>query len=160
MKRARWLAMLSVLATTGCLATFGRASAAPLQPVQVSDVVLTFGESGKADLSFVATVTPESDLFIATEVQWELWLDGRYFAAGVWRVEVPLVQGAPTHLPIRTPLVFRPGPVKNETMPVSVGLKGFVVGQTRVRSMRESFSWQEVQWVAGSPVWDTGKLFP
>ena len=141
MKHARWLAPLLIF-VTGCLAAGSRVSPAPPQPIQVSNVVLTFGESGKADLSFVVTVTPETDLSVATEVQWELWLDGRYFGAGVWRVEVPLAQGGPTRLPVRTPLVFRPGPVKNETMPLSVGLKGFVAGETRVRSVRELFSWQ------------------
>lgn len=156
MKRAHGLAVLAVFAT-GCVAASNRVSPAPPQPIAVSDVVLTFNESGKADLSFVVTVTPDSDLAVATEVQWELWLDGRYFGAGVWRVEMPLAQREQTQLPVRTPLVFRPGPVKNETMPVSVGLKGFVVGQTTLRSMREAFSWQEVQWVAGSPVWDTGR---
>lgn len=142
----------------GCASTTSsRWGTAETSTVRVDEVVLAFGESGKADLAFTLAATRESALRQANEVQWELWLDGRYFAAGIWRAEVELKTGEETKWQVKAPLIFRPGPVKNESMPVSVGVKGFLVGSTGLRTLREAFARQEVLWVAGSPVWDSGK---
>lgn len=151
------LALLLALTGLGCrTGESARAKGESAQPTAlgVEGVELKFLDSGKADLAFTLVTPPETKLRQSNEVQWELWLDGRYFAAGVWRADVALPQGQTSRIKVSSPLVFRPGPVKNELMAHSVGVKGYLVGSTGVGTARVAFAEQQVLWLAGTPAWD------
>ena len=98
------------------------------EAVRVEDVRLRFesGERGEVELSFSAR-SPALQAGAYTEVTWELWLGGRWFAAGTQAMAEPAPTGQPHTFRIRAPLVFRrTQPADEAPTPVDVAIRGAV----------------------------------
>lgn len=57
-------------------------------------------------------------------LSWELWLQGKWFAAGVQQLGESVSPGEVRELRVTLPLAFRPMPMTTEPTPLLVGLRG------------------------------------
>jgi hypothetical protein len=140
---------LAVLAT-GCRTTL---PAARSQAVEVRSVEASFSGADRGELKLSLEVeNPQTLTGELTRVAWELWLNGRWFAAGLQAVNEPLTGRQLKTLELTLPVVFRHLEVRTDPTIVEVGVRGGVdlhFGGVSFRLPFESIRRLEVQ---GAPV--------
>lgn len=124
--RATTAAVLLVpLVLAGC--GHVRAQSALLRAT-VERVELSFASESEGELAVTLQVDPlRRSAGTFERVEWELWLDGRWFAAGTQALEVRIAERAPTEVRFTAPLHFRPTPLSTEPKRMDVGVRGVVI---------------------------------
>ena len=100
---------------------------APRAPVEVTAVEASFSGPDRGELKLSLRVdNPQNLDGVLTRVAWELWLGGRWFAAGIQGVNEPLAGRQLKTLDFTLPLVFRHLEVRPDPTNVEVGVRGGV----------------------------------
>jgi hypothetical protein len=96
-------------------------------PVQVRSVGASFSSENHAELK-LSLLVPNPTLVVgeAVQVSWELWLQGRWFAAGTRALHEPLPATQTRELSLSFPMAFRTLTVTREPTPLQVGVRGSI----------------------------------
>ncbi len=110
----------------------------PPLPVEVEELELRFegDNAGLLELS-LSVLNPSTQAATASEVDWELWVEGRRFATGMQSVAVPVPPGERARVQLQIPLAFRRRTLVTELRPVELGVRGEVaVGERPLKFER------------------------
>lgn len=132
------MSMASRFAIAGaavCLAVFVsacprslRAADAAEHAVRVTGLRAEFtpGDRGEFQLDLsVANPSPQAGAL--TDVQWEVWIGNRWFAAGTQQIAEPLPLNEPHQFTVTVPVVFRRTvPAVEEPVSIELGVRGGV----------------------------------
>lgn len=98
---------------------------APEEAVQVEQVTLAFAAEDRGEATFrLAVENPASTAVELSEVQWELWLEGRRFAAGARLLQQTVPAHAAAVVEVPASLVFRRMELLRGPRHVRVALRG------------------------------------
>lgn len=141
-----------VLLLSGCAGP--RLQVATLQPgeVLVQGLEVAFNEPGNGELKLELVLEGVGEPVQAQAVDWELWLDNRYFAAGVEQVAVEVAPRGETALPLKLPLHFPKLPQAGEAQRLKVSARGGVVLRGGAREERHPFQASVHRSVERAPV--------
>ncbi len=125
---------------------------------EVSSLSLRFPEPDVGELSFVvAMLNRTTNAGTILEVDYELWLDGRWFAAGRQRVSTVLPLDGAASVELKVPLAFRRVGYQSETRSVQVGLRGGALVSFGGEERRLRFEEVRRMSVVGAPEWETAE---
>ncbi len=152
MPRSRVQLALLWLLAAGCAGP--RLQAATLQPgeVLVQGLDVAFDEPGSGELTLELVMEGVGEPVQAQAVDWEVWLDNRYFAAGVEQVTRQLPVAGETPLLLKFPLHFPKVPVAGEPQRLKLSIRGGVVLRGGTREERYPFEVSVFRRVERAPV--------
>ena len=139
---------MNALRPTGlALAALLSACATPtlaVQPVAPGEVLVErlevqFDEPGRGALRLGLVAHGVGEPVQAQSVDWELWLDNRYFAAGVGQVDVAVPASGETQVTLELPLVFPKLPASAEPSRLQLSTRGGLVLRGGTREERHPF---------------------
>lgn len=139
-----WIARLVLAATVGAAVTGcrrGVAAGGVEDPVRVESVRARFteGDRGDFDIDFAVENRSGSEASV-TAIQWEVWLGGRWFAAGTLALSEALPPRAAGRFTATLPVVFRrSGAARSEPTSIEIGVRGQLVVDTGGRVQRLAF---------------------
>ena len=134
------LPAILLLLAAGCAAPRSRVTQAFPGEVQVRGLALSFDEPGAGRLQFELSLEGVGEPAEAQAVDWELWLDNRYFAAGAEKVALAVPPQGEVSLPLQLQLHFPKMPVAGEPQRLKVSTRGGVVLRGGAREERHPFS--------------------
>jgi hypothetical protein len=145
------LALLSVL-LSGCVAQ--TLATQPVVPgeVWVETLEVRFDEPGRGLLRLGLLANGVGEPVQAQSVDWELWLDNRYFAAGVEQVDVAVAASGETPVSLALPLVFPKLPASSEPQRLQLSTRGGVVMRGGAREERHPFQGSVKATLANAPL--------
>lgn len=143
---------LALALLAGCAGS--RLQVATLQPgeVLVQGLEVAFFEPGSGELTLELVMEGVGEPVQAQAVDWELWLDNRYFAAGVEQVMRELPVAGETPLVLKFPLHFPKVPVAGEPQRLKLSTRGGVVLRGGTREERHPFEVSVFRRVERAPV--------
>jgi hypothetical protein len=121
--------MMSVLALSGCQSP-GKLRLAEERRyvVELQSLSATFPSADHGEFKVALDVENREPIAGAvTSVSWEIWLHGRWFAAGTQAVSQPLPLRGTSVIQLTLPVVFRRLQVTPEPTALEVGLRGGVI---------------------------------
>jgi hypothetical protein len=132
--------LAAALLCAGCAGRFGkRQPAAPLELVRVREVAASFSPDGRASFRVRLDVdNPEQAAGSLNALDWEVWIQGRWFAAGTESLAEPLPRGG-RELKVELPVVFRRLSVKPGLSSLEVGVRGRLEGSVDGNTVRLPF---------------------
>lgn len=147
------LAILAVMLSQGCLRGVAPDGAEDQVSVESVDVRLEPGERGELVLGVSLPRAPSGPTAI-TGIQWELWLDDRWFATGDNVLPEPLpVEGSAHGAQLTMPFVFRrASPSNGVAREVGAGVRGYLLLQVDGDTRRWPFQDRRRVRVANAPV--------
>ncbi len=102
-------------------------SPAPRAPIEVAALAADFPGPDHGEVRLTLDVdNPEGVDAEAKEVTWEVWLEGRWFAAGLLEVRAALPAHRRTLIALQLPVVFKRLEVRPEPASVEVAVRGAV----------------------------------
>jgi hypothetical protein len=111
------------LLTAACAAPLLRQASAQ-EPVTVQDVQVSFVSENRAQFRLALDVSnDERGAGQVRQLDWELWLQGRWFAAGTRTMSDALPHGRDA-ISVELPVVFRRMPLQQGAVPLEVGVRG------------------------------------
>ena len=110
--------------------------------MEVQPLSLRFEEAEQGELRIPLRLTLQKTTSF-TAASWELWLDGRWFAAGTQALSVEAKRGEGTEVVLVCPLAFRRLPASPDVRPVEVGVRGILEEKQSGRG--DSFSFRSRQ---------------
>ena len=141
-----------LLLLSGCAGS--RLQVATLQPGQVlvQGLDVAFFDPGNGELTLELVMEGVGEPVQAQTVDWELWLDNRYFAAGVEQVALALPAAGEMPLRLKFPLHFPKVPVAGEPQRLKLSTRGGVVLRGGAREERHPFEVSVSRRVERAPV--------
>jgi hypothetical protein len=128
---------------------------APVDPVAVRGVTARFLPQGEADFECDFEVTnPEHAAGSLNGAEWEIWVQGRWFAAGTLQLAEPL-PAAGRELKVDLRVLFRRIAVKPGPSSLELGLRGGLNGSVDGNSVRLTFQRTLTVASQGAPVFGT-----
>ncbi|MGA9522997.1 MAG: hypothetical protein WBV82_16130 [Myxococcaceae bacterium] len=121
------LALAVILLLSGCARSIGPDQ--DNEPVRVESIEARFepGDRGELVLSLSVEGPGREGTYVAG-LQWELWLDNRWFAAGTHRLAEPLPSEGRHAFTVEIPIVFRrAAPASGSATEIEVGVRGGLV---------------------------------
>ncbi|MBM4379360.1 MAG: hypothetical protein FJ086_08680 [Deltaproteobacteria bacterium] len=151
MSPLRTALLLAALGMTGC-----RGPVLAVQPVAPGEVLLEtlevrFDEPGRGQLKLGLAANGVGEPVQAQSVDWELWLDNRYFAAGVEQVDVALPASGEVPVTLELPLHFPKLPASAEPQRMQLSARGGLVLRGGAREERHPFQGSVKATVARAP---------
>ncbi|MHB8874041.1 MAG: hypothetical protein ACYC8T_10180 [Myxococcaceae bacterium] len=122
-----WRALLLCLwvALAGCRTVAPQV--APRGPVEVTAIAASFTGADRGELGLTLEVeNREAIAVVVSRVTWELWLGGRWFAAGTQGVGTELSAGERRVIELTMPLAFRRLEVRAEPANLDAAVRGGV----------------------------------
>ncbi|MFZ5471590.1 MAG: hypothetical protein ACOZIN_19365 [Myxococcota bacterium] len=117
------LLVILALGVAGCRTSQHAAK----DPVQVAVLQLSFPEAERGEIELSLDLeNSEPRAGAVSAVWWELWLGGRFFAAGTQGVQQVLPLGGHARLELALPVVFRHAAQDPQTTAFDVGVRGRV----------------------------------
>jgi hypothetical protein len=148
----RLLSAAVALLLFGCVGpTLATQPVAPGE-VWVERLEVRFDEPGRGLLQLGLLANGVGEQVQAQSVDWELWLDNRYFAAGVEQVDVVVAAAGETKVSLELPLVFPKLPVASEPARLQLSARGGVVLRGGTREERHPFQGSVKAAVARAPL--------
>jgi len=152
MSRGLRLTAVAALLLSAC-----RGPASSVQPVTPGEVRVhaldvRFDEPGRGQLQLGLVVTGVGEPLQAQSVDWELWLDNRYFAAGVEQVDVALPPVGEAAVALALPLHFPKLPASVEPLRLHLSARGGLVLRGATREERHPFQGSVKATVARAPL--------
>jgi hypothetical protein len=130
---------------------------APVDPVAVRAVSARFLPQGEADFECVFDVdNPEHAAGSISGAEWEIWIQGRWFAAGTLLMAEPL-PAAGRELKVDLRVLFRRIAVKPGPASLELGLRGGLNGSVDGNSVRLTFQRTLTVASQGAPVFGTSE---
>ena len=140
----------------GC-AGYRIAHAAPVNPVAVRGVTARFLPQGEADFECDFDVAnPQHAAGSINGAEWEIWVQGRWFAAGTLQLAEPL-PAAGRELKMDLRVLFRRIAVKPGPSSLELGLRGGLNGSVDGNSVRLTFQRTLTVASQGAPVFSTSE---
>ncbi len=150
----RRLALIASLLLTGCVHSLG--TARDEEPVRVETIDARFepGDRGELVLDF-AVQSPGGDGLSVGGLQWELWLENRWFAAGTHELSEPLPSSGVHSFRVTIPIVFRrAAPGSTSPSELEVGVRGGLVFQSPGGAWNQPFATRRRLKVQNAPAVD------
>ncbi len=144
-------------ATAMVLLSACRGPALAVQPVAPGEVLLEtlevrFDGPGRGAMRLGLVAYGVGEPVQAQAVDWELWLDNRYFAAGVEQVDVAVPASGEVPLGLEVPLHFPSLPASAEPQRLQLSARGGVVMRGGAREERHPFQGSVRATVARAPL--------
>ena len=96
-------------------------------PVQVRAISASFAGDLRADFTVrFAVKSPRGGPGTVSRLDWELWLQGRWFASGRQELAQPIAAAGTSEFEVTLPLVFRRPPESDEQLELPAGIRGFL----------------------------------
>lgn len=127
------------------------------QAVRVEGLGATFepGDVGEFQLE-LSVENPGFQAGALTQLQWEVWLENRWFATGTQQLAEPLPANGRHRFTLRLPVVFRRAvPAVEAPTSIEVGVRGGIVVQSSGGTQRLPFQARERMNIANAPQFST-----
>lgn len=111
--------MLLLVSPLGCA---HRSNLSPQSTAQVEELKIRFLSPGRANLALLISLPLNREEDVES-VDYQLWLGGHYFSAGVNQVDVRVFPPA-SKFELDAPLIFRPLPMSDQPQKVLISVKG------------------------------------
>lgn len=157
--RFAWIACLagSSLFVGGCPGRGLLAEDRAQQAVRVEGLGATFapGDVGEFQLE-LSVENPGFQAGALTQLQWEVWLENRWFATGTQQLAEPLPANGRHRFTLRLPVVFRRAvPAVEAPTSIEVGVRGGIVVQSSGGTQRLPFQARQRMNIANAPQFAT-----